>query len=394
MEEKREKEANSKSSSTMANSVAFSDEIPSMNMSMSTTMSFPFSPAYSTIFDIMPPLPPPPSSSSSHDPKAPNFPFLDLLGVPDYTPSLFDWPQITADTSPLPLPPPAQITHALPSPASSNVPDGGSEVLNTPPSPNYSSISSSSNEAALAAAAANKATGNEDEAEEDETTTDAAAGKGEDQDQDKSKNQLKPKKKHQKKQREPRFAFMTKSEVDHLDDGYRWRKYGQKAVKNSPHPRSYYRCTTAACGVKKRVERSSEDPTVVVTTYEGQHTHPCPATSRASLGFLHSEPSGFGPTSGLYMLPQQHQQFCHDQAAMLYNSSTTTSSSSSPSPLNVVNSASCGINYANTSSLGGFLHSQENQHVFTVGGPQGLFNGLLQDIVPTQMMNEERGDRV
>jgi hypothetical protein len=33
------------------------------------------------------------------------------------------------------------------------------------------------------------------------------------------------------------FAFMTKSDVDHLEDGYRWRKYGQKAVKNSPFPR-------------------------------------------------------------------------------------------------------------------------------------------------------------
>jgi hypothetical protein len=48
---------------------------------------------------------------------------------------------------------------------------------------------------------------------------------------------LKTKKTNQKKQREPRFAFMTKSEVDHLEDGYRWRKYGQKAVKNSPFPR-------------------------------------------------------------------------------------------------------------------------------------------------------------
>ena len=48
---------------------------------------------------------------------------------------------------------------------------------------------------------------------------------------------LKPKKKCEKRQREARFAFMTKSEVDHLEDGYRWRKYGQKAVKNSPFPR-------------------------------------------------------------------------------------------------------------------------------------------------------------
>jgi len=34
------------------------------------------------------------------------------------------------------------------------------------------------------------------------------------------------------------------------------------------------------CGVKKRVERSSKDPTVVITTYEGQHTHPSPAVPR------------------------------------------------------------------------------------------------------------------
>ncbi|MBA0556304.1 hypothetical protein Golob_026417 [Gossypium lobatum] len=66
---------------------------------------------------------------------------------------------------------------------------------------------------------------------------------------------------------------MTKSEVEHLEDGYRWRKYGQKAVKNSPFPRSYYRCTNSKCTVKKRVERSSEDPTIVITTYEGQHCH-------------------------------------------------------------------------------------------------------------------------
>ncbi|KAM0881266.1 hypothetical protein ACQ4PT_033056 [Festuca glaucescens] len=80
-------------------------------------------------------------------------------------------------------------------------------------------------------------------------------------------------KKGQKRARQQRFAFMTKSEIDHLEDGYRWRKYGQKAVKNSPYPRSYYRCTNSKCTVKKRVERSSDDPSVVITTYEGQHCH-------------------------------------------------------------------------------------------------------------------------
>ncbi|KAK9051024.1 hypothetical protein SSX86_027649 [Deinandra increscens subsp. villosa] len=83
----------------------------------------------------------------------------------------------------------------------------------------------------------------------------------------------KVKRKGPKRIRQPRFAFMTKSEIDHLEDGYRWRKYGQKAVKNSPFPRSYYRCTNNKCTVKKRVERSSEDPTTVITTYEGQHCH-------------------------------------------------------------------------------------------------------------------------
>ncbi|KAJ0794812.1 putative protein-serine/threonine kinase CMGC-CDK-CRK7-CDK9 family [Helianthus annuus] len=48
---------------------------------------------------------------------------------------------------------------------------------------------------------------------------------------------VKQNKKEERKKREPRFAFMKKSDIVHLEDGYRWRKYGQKAVKNSPYPR-------------------------------------------------------------------------------------------------------------------------------------------------------------
>ncbi|KAJ8759217.1 hypothetical protein K2173_006677 [Erythroxylum novogranatense] len=81
------------------------------------------------------------------------------------------------------------------------------------------------------------------------------------------------KKKGEKKVRKPRYAFQTRSQVDILDDGYRWRKYGQKAVKNNKFPRSYYRCTHQGCNVKKQVQRLTKDEGVVVTTYEGMHSH-------------------------------------------------------------------------------------------------------------------------
>ncbi|KAK0584961.1 hypothetical protein LWI29_021418 [Acer saccharum] len=57
------------------------------------------------------------------------------------------------------------------------------------------------------------------------------------------------------------------------DDGYKWRKYGQKFIKNSPNPRSYYKCTNPRCSAKKQVSRSCEDPDTLIITYEGLHLH-------------------------------------------------------------------------------------------------------------------------
>ncbi|XWS40920.1 hypothetical protein CRYUN_Cryun17cG0037600 [Craigia yunnanensis] len=81
---------------------------------------------------------------------------------------------------------------------------------------------------------------------------------------------------------EPKIIVQTRSEVDLLDDGYRWRKYGQKVVKGNPHPRSYYKCTSAGCNVRKHVERASTDPKAVITTYEGKHNHDVPAARNSS----------------------------------------------------------------------------------------------------------------
>ncbi|KAG5088970.1 hypothetical protein GLYMA_01G128100v4 [Glycine max] len=76
--------------------------------------------------------------------------------------------------------------------------------------------------------------------------------------------------------KEPKVVVQTTSEIDILDDGYRWRKYGQKVVKGNPNPRSYYKCVAPGCPVRKHVERASHDMKAVITTYEGKHIHDVP----------------------------------------------------------------------------------------------------------------------
>ncbi|XP_060176879.1 WRKY transcription factor 44-like isoform X2 [Lycium barbarum] len=68
----------------------------------------------------------------------------------------------------------------------------------------------------------------------------------------------------------------TDSEI--TEDGFRWRKYGQKVVKGSSYPRSYYRCTSPKCSMRKFVERTMDDPKAFITTYEGKHNHGVPNT--------------------------------------------------------------------------------------------------------------------
>ncbi|XP_069146374.1 probable WRKY transcription factor 2 [Solanum lycopersicum] len=76
--------------------------------------------------------------------------------------------------------------------------------------------------------------------------------------------------------KQPRIVVETISEVDVIEDGYRWRKYGQKLVKGNPNPRSYYKCTNSGCSVRKHVERSPLDQMSVITSYDGKHNHDAP----------------------------------------------------------------------------------------------------------------------
>lgn len=270
--------------------------------------------------------------------------FMELLGVQDYGPSVLDMLQVLPNRN-----------------QTSTVDQESSEVLNTPATPNFSSISSESSG------------GDGQNYEQTKEVVDEEDDEEEEQKQ-KTKKQLKPIKTSQKRQREPRFAFMTKSEVDHLEDGYRWRKYGQKAVKNSPFPRSYYRCTNASCSVKKRIERSLSDPTIVMTTYEGQHTHPSPLMSRANTVAALTPCSGFstGASTATSMPSPLQMSLSSAGADQVYCNYST--------PLNFDFMGSMNINRA----------AIAHQKRFCTP-PSALITdyGLLQDIVPSTVRKEE-----
>lgn len=107
--------------------------------------------------------------------------------------------------------------------------------------------------------------------------------------------------------------------------------------------------------MKKRVERSFEDPSIVITTYEGQHNHPVPTTLRGNLSAASStfSPSMLAPmpvVGGIGFLPTE----------LLSNSS----------------------NNNNQAINGGASVYSHNNFDYTYNERQSEY-GLLQDIFPT-----------
>ncbi|XP_021289025.1 probable WRKY transcription factor 30 [Herrania umbratica] len=101
-----------------------------------------------------------------------------------------------------------------------------------------------------------------------------------------------------------------------LDDGFSWRKYGQKDILGAKHPRGYYRCThrnVQGCLATKQVQRSDDDPTIFEITYRGRHT--CTLASHVM------PPSGPSENQeqGTCMEPQQPEQNQSQSQDLLLN---------------------------------------------------------------------------
>ncbi|KAJ9169272.1 hypothetical protein P3X46_017479 [Hevea brasiliensis] len=76
-------------------------------------------------------------------------------------------------------------------------------------------------------------------------------------------------------QEEEKGTFPARGIGRNLEDGYNWRKYGQKQAKCSENPRSYSKCTHPYCQVRKKIERSPDDQ-IMEVIYKGAHNHPKP----------------------------------------------------------------------------------------------------------------------
>jgi len=91
------------------------------------------------------------------------------------------------------------------------------------------------------------------------------------------------------------------------NDGYGWRKYGQKQVKKSENPRSYFKCTYPNC-VSKKIVESASDGQITEIIYKGGHNHPKPEYTKRPSGSVSSSSNArrmFNPSS---VVSETHDQ--------------------------------------------------------------------------------------
>ncbi|XP_026389006.1 probable WRKY transcription factor 33 [Papaver somniferum] len=175
--------------------------------------------------------------------------------------------------------------------------------------------------------------------------------------------------------REPRVVVQTTSDIDILDDGYRWRKYGQKVVKGNPNPRSYYKCTSNGCPVRKHVERASHDLRAVITTYEGKHNHDVPAARGSG---MHRQQQSAAATTTMGSSHNNGSSVVRPYTTSLVNNVNTNNNHSyrndnqggqAPFTLEMLQTSPGSFGFSgfsmNTNNNNSFMNNQQQQGVFS-----------------------------
>lgn len=91
--------------------------------------------------------------------------------------------------------------------------------------------------------------------------------------------------KYKKRKNHQKRVVINVTAADLSSDVWAWRKYGQKPIKGSPYPRSYYRCSSSkGCPARKQVERSLSNPEMFAVTYTAEHCHAQPTRKNSLAG--------------------------------------------------------------------------------------------------------------
>ncbi|GMJ06243.1 hypothetical protein HRI_004293400 [Hibiscus trionum] len=136
-----------------------------------------------------------------------------------------------------------------------------------------------------------------------------------------NKDSAKPKRSSRKNQKN---RVVQHVKADGLQsDIWAWRKYGQKPIKGSPHPRSYYRCSSSkGCLARKQVERSCTDPGVFIITYTAEHSHGHPSRRNSLSGTTRNKSSTATKTLA------DRNELLHEEEETVLVSPTNTSNES------------------------------------------------------------------
>ncbi|KAK4728804.1 hypothetical protein R3W88_021792 [Solanum pinnatisectum] len=96
--------------------------------------------------------------------------------------------------------------------------------------------------------------------------------------------------KYKKRKNEQKRVVLQLKADDLSSDKWAWRKYGQKPIKGSPYPRSYYRCSSSkGCLARKQVEQSCTETGTFIVTYTAEHNHSQPTRRNSLAGTIKSK---------------------------------------------------------------------------------------------------------